>query len=193
LRDRFRIAGFLILVAGFFITPISAQSVEGVWRSQGYGYVFEIQGPVLKAFEITATTCVPGFAAKRVNDVAPGREIMFETKDKEIYFIRSSSTGDHKFLHQEESVADIQIDRIAKLPVVCERPTANTPLTNFEVFTRAWAENYVSFDLRHTDWNKVAAEYRPQLAFQTTPAQLFEIFENMIRPLSRLWPFQPQN
>jgi len=122
--------------------------------------VFEIQGPVLKAFEITTTTCVPGFTAKRVNDVTPGREITFKTKNKEIYFVRSSGVGDHKLLHREESIIDIQIDRISKLPALCEQPTANTPLNNFEVFTRTWAENYISFDLRPADWKKVAAEYR---------------------------------
>ena len=40
------------------------QTLDGVWRSEGYGLVFDIQGATLKSFEVTATTCVLGNAAK---------------------------------------------------------------------------------------------------------------------------------
>ena len=176
---------FAILL-GLFTSVAAAQSLDGVWQSQGYGYVFEIQGPVLKAFEVTTTTCVLGFTAQRLSRAISEREATFKTKDKEVYCVRTGGTSDHKLLHQEESIVDIRIDRIAKLPVVCDQPTANTPLDNFEVFTRTWAENYISFDRRHTDWKKVVAEYRPQITSQTTPTQLFEIFEAMMKPLNDL-------
>jgi C-terminal processing protease CtpA/Prc len=55
---------------------------------------------------------------------------------------------------------------------------------NFEVFTRTFAEHYISFDLRHVDWNRVVAEQRTKINSQTTPAQLFDILQGMIRPLS---------
>ena len=45
--------------------PIQAQPLDGVWRSQGYGYVYDIHGPALKSFEVTTATCVPGFTATR--------------------------------------------------------------------------------------------------------------------------------
>jgi hypothetical protein len=178
----------LIFLVGSFGPAASAiaQPLDGVWQSQGYGYVFEIQGSFLKAFEITTQTCVPGFTAQRLNGAVSGREATFRTKDRETYFVRTGDAGDHKLLHQEESITDIRIDRLAKLPEVCNQPTANTPLSNFEVFTRTWAENYISCDLRHTDWDRVVAEYRPKVTTQTTPAQLFEIFEAMIEPLGDL-------
>ncbi len=184
--DPLRIAGLLILFAGLPAFSVSAQLVDGIWRSQGYGYVFEIQGPVLRAFEVTTTTCVLGFIAKRVNSTVPEREATFRTKDKDVYFVRTGGVANHKLLHQEESITDIRIDRIEKLPVVCDHLTANTPLNNFEVFTRTWAESYISFDRRHRDWNKAVAEYQPKVTSQTTPTQLFEIFEKMIRPLGDL-------
>ena len=165
---------------------VSAQPLDGVWRSQEYGYVFEIQGPVLKAFEVTTTTCVPGFTAKRLDSAVPGREATFKSKDKEVYFVRTGGTNDHKLLHQDDSVTDIRIDRVARMPAVCDQPTANTPLSNFEVFTRTWAENYISFDLRQADWDKVVAGYRPKVTSQTTPTQLFDILESMIEPLGDL-------
>ena len=78
---------------------------------------------------------------------------------------------------------DIRIARIPTIPIVCEHPTENTAVGNFEVFTRTFAENYISFDLRHLAWNERVADYRKKITAQTTPAQLFEICKAMIAPL----------
>jgi hypothetical protein len=118
-------------------------SLEGVWRSQGYAYIFEIRGAGLKAFEITTTTRVLGFTAQLQRVAAAGREATFKSRDEGVSFVRTGGTNDHKLLHQEEAVPDIRIDRIESLPAVCEHLTADTPLNNFEVFVRTWAEQYM--------------------------------------------------
>src|SRR6266567_9335188 len=43
----------------------STQPLDSVWRSQGWGFVYEIRGARLQAFEVTSTTCVAGFKAER--------------------------------------------------------------------------------------------------------------------------------
>ena len=55
-----------ILLAASLVpaAPASPESLDGVWQSQGYGYVFEVTGSHLKAFEVTSTTCVAGFTAR---------------------------------------------------------------------------------------------------------------------------------
>jgi hypothetical protein len=68
------------------------------------------------------------------------------------------------------------------VPAFCERLTANAPPDNFEVFARTFAEHYISFDLKQTDWGKVTAEHRAKVTLRTTPAQLFDIFTAMIEP-----------
>jgi tricorn protease-like protein len=65
---------------------------------------------------------------------------------------------------------------------ICDPPTANTPRDNYEVFTRTFAENYISFDLKQINWDKVVADNRARVTSTTTPAQLFEILESMIKP-----------
>jgi hypothetical protein len=162
--------------------PIQAQPLDGVWRSQGYGYVYDIHGPALKSFEVTTATCVPGFTATRETVSAPGREVTFKSKDGDVFFIRTGGSNDHKLLHNDGSASDVRIDRVPNMPAVCDQPTANTPLDNFEVFTRTWAEHYISFDLKRRDWDKVVADNRPKISPQTTPPQLFDVFEAMIKP-----------
>ena len=68
------------------------------------------------------------------------------------------------------------------MPAVCDLPAANTPRGDFEVFTRTWAENYISFDLKQTDWDKVVAANQAKVDSTTTPAQLFDVFVAMIKP-----------
>ena len=58
-------------------------------------------------------------------------------------------------LHREGSASAERLDRISRLPAVCDRPTENTPTGNFEVFAQTWAEHYISFDLKKTDWGKL--------------------------------------
>jgi len=171
------LAGYLVAVASS-----SAQSLDGVWRSQGYGYLFQIRGDAWKAFEVTSMTCVAGFTARRAANAASDREAAFRMTDGGTFFVRTGGTGDHKLLHFDGSASDVRIDRLPQLPVVCDRPAANTPLDNFEVFTRTWAENYISFDLKQTDWDKVVAANRAKVSTTTTPAQLFDIFAAMIKP-----------
>jgi carboxyl-terminal processing protease len=177
----------LLFVCGFAaISPAAQPSLNGVWRSHGYAYIFEIAGPSLKAFEVTTTTCVLGFSAQLQRVAAAGRQATFKSKDEGVFFVRAGGSNDHKLIHQEETVPDIRIDRIASLPAVCDHLTSDTPSNNFEVFARTWAEQYISFDRRHTDWERVVAEYRPKVNPATTPKQLFDIFEAMIQPLGDL-------
>ena len=122
----------LAVLAGLGLSGSSAQkqSLDGVWRSEGYGLVIDIQGAALKSFEVTATTCLPGDAAQREDISIDGREATFKTTDADVFFIRSGGTADHRLLHNLSSVSDVRIDRIAKLPGTCEHPTPNTPQVN---------------------------------------------------------------
>jgi hypothetical protein len=55
------------LLSGGLLTflPLQAQSGDGVWRSRGCGDVYEIQGPTVRTYQVTSTTCFPGFTAQR--------------------------------------------------------------------------------------------------------------------------------
>jgi len=161
--------------------PLAAQSLDGLWRSEGYGYVFEIKGPTLKAFEVTTQTCRPGFTARRQAASMAGRDATYRTSYGEVYFVKTGG-GDRRLLHNDGSASDIRIDRLAKMPPECVPPTGNTPLDNFNVFTHTWAENYISFDLKHADWDGIVAQSRPKITDRTSPAALFEILQGMIQP-----------
>jgi hypothetical protein len=159
------------------------QTLDGVWRSEGYGMVFDIQDATVRSFEVTATTCVASDGARREDSSIEGREATFKNKDGGVFFIRSGGTGDRRVFHDVSSVSDVRIDRIAKLPAVCEHPTPNTPQGNFEVFARTWAENYILFDQQKANWEAIVAANRVKITDKTTPAELYDVLAGMIEPL----------
>src|ERR1044072_1260345 len=110
--------------------PAQSPSMDGVWRSQGYGNVFEIQGTTLKAFEVTNTTCVTAETAEVDATPAPGRIATFKSPGGEM-FVRAVGSTDHRLLHREGSASDERIERIPRRPAVCDHPTENTPSGNF--------------------------------------------------------------
>jgi len=160
----------------------TAQSPDGVWRSEGYGDVFAVKGTEWKTFEITSTTCVPGATARQIAGATADREATFQENGSDQFFVRSGGSGDHKIMHRQGAASDIRIDRISQIPAVCDHPTPDTPQNNFEVFTRTWAEQYISFDLKHADWGRITAANRPKVTAKTSQAELFEILVGMIRP-----------
>ena len=172
----------LLAVAASPAVAAEKPSLDGAWLSQGYGYLLEFEGRTLRVSEVTATTCVLSTTAERVDAVVPGREATFQTPEGHVLFVREGGDEDHKRVHSDGSASDVRIDRVRTRPSVCDRPVANTPMGSFEVFSRTWAENYISFDLKKTDWDAVVRANRPRITSTTTPAELFDVFAGMIEP-----------
>ncbi|HXZ42750.1 MAG TPA: S41 family peptidase [Terriglobales bacterium] len=172
----------LLAAALLSVAPATGQLLDGTWRSEGYGYAFNVRGGEWEAFEITSTTCVPGFTATRSGDAMSDREATFKTKEGRPFFLRPGGSNDHKVLHFDGSASDMRIDRLSRMPAICDHPTPDTLPDNFEVFARTWAEQYISFDLKHVDWDKVVAANRPKVTAETRPIDLFAILAGMIQP-----------
>ena len=172
----------LVLIA----VPLNAspQSNDGVWRSEGWASVYEIDGPALRSFEVTNSTCTPGFRAKLASVPDSARGPAFRSREGDTFYVLAGQDGEHRRLKPTGGLISITLTRISELPKVCRPPTPNTPLGNFDVFAETFSENYVAFDLRHVDWDKSVFEQRAKITAQTTPVELFEILSAMIKPLA---------
>src|SRR5262249_5751014 len=97
------------------------------------------------------------------------------------FVLRSGGSADRRLLHMNGAASDIVIRRHTA-PAACATTTRDTPLTNFDVFARTWAEQYGFFDVRKADWAGIVARHRRKVTARTTPAELFQILEDMIAP-----------
>src|SRR5437899_9658001 len=127
----------------------AGRSLDGVWASEGYGYVFEVKGLALKAFEVTTVSCIPTFTAGRQPDRPEGAEAAFKLSEAPVTFlVLTGSAPDKKRLHMNGAASDILVHRLpAPLPA-CHHLVPDTPEKNFEVFAWSWAEQYGFFGVR---------------------------------------------
>jgi hypothetical protein len=175
-----------VLVAALLTAPLYASppTLDGVWRSQGWGYAYLVRGANWQAFEVTSETCVVGAQAARQRSAPPGHDASFRIRGGGIFYIDPAAGPDQKRIVTPGGLTSIVIERLADLPPACRMPTADTPLGNFEVFTRTFAEHYIAFDRRHIDWDNLVAAQRRKLTPQTTPGQLFDILKTLLQPLT---------
>jgi len=176
----------LLAAIGVSGSRMHAQSLDGEWRSEGYGMVVEIQGPRVRTFQVTTATCVPWFTAERAADNQAGNEATFSSPDDDLFYIRAADTTNQKLLHREGTPSDIRLDRVPRVPATCQPPTPNTPVDNFKVFATTFGENYILFDLKKVDWDEIVRVNQAKVHSNTTPAQLFDIFVGMIEPFHDL-------
>ena len=185
---RFGTAFPLLLVAVVFVPFLarpqaqSASSLDGLWLTDGYGRLIEFRGDELRRYEITAVSCIPTADAKRRAAAELRDEIIFAA-DGDTIRITPGTSADTRWMHEDGSVSSVFLRRTPSRPDVCNKPVADTPANNYEVFWKTFAENYPFFKLRKVDWAAADRKFRPQITPATKPEELFHILSEMIEPL----------
>jgi hypothetical protein len=177
--SRLAVGLFAVLV---LTTVASADSLDGWWKSDGYGTLLEIGGNEIKGSEITAISCLPSFSAKRLDTMAEDAEAIFAITPEQI-IVRPGRSADHKFFMLKGAASSMGFRRINQPPPICKELPTNTPLDTFDIFWVTFDEHYPFFALHGINWRDVRDKYRPQITNETTEEELFNIFKAMIEPL----------
>jgi hypothetical protein len=187
-----RISHFLLLCCGALLAPgqlarparaAPAPALDGVWRSDGYGYLLEVDGKRLRAFESTAVSCIPTWTADRLDDKAEGALAVFRFRQAPVkLFVSAGPAPDSLYFGMPGAASRMLCRRLAGRPALDRRPT-DTPPAVFDVFCSTYAEHYPFFALRKVDWEAVRARYRPKVTAATKPEELFALLREMIEPL----------
>jgi CubicO group peptidase (beta-lactamase class C family) len=141
----------------------TSNSLDGLWRSDGYGYVLEIEGSRTTLYEETTISCLPVFETVR-----PA--------------VRSTSK-DTAALTFQGRVGCVILNRIDRLPETVAANSENDPVAAFDIFAATFSEHYPFFENRKLDWPSVTETHRLQVSASTTDQQLARIFADMLRPL----------
>jgi hypothetical protein len=157
------------------------KSERGLWLSDGYGLLLEINDDEIRAFQLTAISCIVGWTAKREQKLRSDNVSVFI--GNATFRLSNGRSADVKRLHVDGTVSDIMLHRTAERPTTCAQAPDNSPQGNFAVFWQTFAEQYPFFGLHKMDWSAVAREFRPQVTSTTRPGQLFDMLRRMIEPL----------
>jgi Peptidase family S41/Tricorn protease C1 domain len=178
---------FLVCIAALVAGPsgraLHASAMAGLWATEGYGLMLDIGPDGLKGYEVTSVSCLQTFTAKSA--AAPSAALAaFTLADEPVTFlVLPEASPNRARIHVAFAASDMIIRSIDRRPAACEKPLADTPRTNFDVFAATWAEHYPFFADKHVDWAAVVAANRPKVTDATTPEELFAILAGMISPL----------
>ena len=176
-----RVVGLIAAAVAAMPAAVAAQQTS-LWLSDGYGYFFDVGPDTLRAFEVTSISCIPSFTATAVNPPSGAAAAYRFTGAPVTVLLLPDRNGGMRY-HFNGAASDVILRRTAQKPAVCDRPTPNTPTSNFDVFTRTWAEQYGFFDLKHADWAAIVAANRPKITDSMPPKELFAVLQGMIEPL----------
>ncbi|QRK10899.1 S41 family peptidase [Archangium violaceum] len=168
--------------------PPPAETLEGSWTTEGYGFTFRFQGDTVTLYETTAVSCLKISEGPLEDGVLPELGMRFRLEGDRLVI----DNGGTLFI----------TGRRTPFPEVCTRvmPPPDDPVFNFEVFWRTFAEHYPFFDLHGVDWNARYETFRPRVSAATTDAELFSLLSELLEPLEDAhigleageWRFNPK-
>ena len=180
------LAACVVVAAVGVSSPVSAQErspAVGLWATEGYGLIFDVRADSVASFEVTKLSCIPALQAPTTSPPA-GALTAFAIPNAPVTFVMlPGKTRNDARVHVAYAASDMIVHRIARKPGACDRPTPNTPLSNFDVFANTWAEQYGFFREKKVDWAQVVATNRARVSDTTSAEQLFDILSGMISPL----------
>jgi hypothetical protein len=171
---------FTIAALALSRTP-QKKSLDGIWLSDGYGNMYEINGDTIRFSQYTAVSCIQTGAGKRVPGSA-GDVFAMDGSSRKIDIIAGSS-DDEKQINNPSAASNIFIKRVSQKPAACLNETPNTPESNFETLWTTFKEQHGFLKERGVDWDATYRKYRPQVTANTAPEELFRIGSEMIDQL----------
>lgn len=160
-------------------TNISARLDEltGIWASEGYGEIVEIQNgsPArFERYEVSANHCLLIHSGS-VEFFHPHLSQVLRNADSTRFtYMRSGNVTTYAF------------NRLDALPALCINGGTGAnpdPLVNFDVFWATFNEQYAFFDERMVDWNALREQMRSRLTAASSEEALFEVLAEMVTPL----------
>ncbi len=163
-----------------------ADPLQGLWRSEGYGWIYAVEGDAVRVYEVTSSTCGQVVSGALV---ATGREATGPARiDLEVPggFVLGMSVvqGPAGTLHfvPDGLVAGPPAQRIDALPPACEAEAPSDDLTAFDTLDEWLSEHYALFEARDVDWDELVAQQRARLVGQT-PEPFFDVVVDLLAPL----------
>lgn len=158
----------LLLILSFSCKPNDQtnNSIEGIWKSVGYGKILKINSNTYNYFDITSISCLP-------------------SKQGEISEIKNSIKLINDTLSIKNGYSIYQYTRTKEFPKLCQqsKTNANKPLYNFEVFAETYKNHYAFFELNKINWDSIYKTSKEKLNSNSTEVELYLVIQEMIDSL----------
>lgn len=141
-------------------------SIEGIWKSIGYGKILKIDTISYEYYNITDISCLPSKKGN-ISDVSETMQISNDT------------------LTITRGFSEYRYERLSKFPDLCQQSAIdkNDILYNFEVFANTYKNHYAYFELNKIDWENIYINSKNKLNSTSTEIDLYLVIEDMIEKL----------
>ena len=157
---------FLIILTGCKTIKSKKNSMEGIWKSIGYGEILIIDADSFEYYDITDYSCFP---VKKVN----------------ISEVKKSLEVSNDTLIVKRGISKYHYVRINKLPEIVNQneKDKNNILYNFEIFANTYKNHYAYFNLNKIDWDNLYINSKNKINSKSTEVDLYLVIEDMIEKL----------
>jgi peptidase S41-like protein/tricorn protease-like protein len=164
-------------------SPSTAQRLDGLWLSDGYGLLADIGSGALHLLEVTPFSCMSSETYALEADPPDPRGARFASRSGQEMFQSPAGSPEAEWFHSPSAASSILFHRVSAKPESCGQPPPNNPQTAFEIFAWTFRAHHGFLKHRGVDWAAVTAKARPQVKATTKPSELFDLLESMIEPL----------
>jgi carboxyl-terminal processing protease len=144
---------------------------QGIWRTVGYGYVFNVAKDQIAEFDELGDQCLATGTRTPIQFSADfGDWEPISSRKIETWRLKTSG---------------MEVQRLDTLPKGCAAPLARDtrPIVNFDYFWNTFNTNYAFFPEHGVDWNAVRSELRPKAAALPENGDVFPILSQMVAML----------
>ena len=162
----FHLIIFFILISSCKSNDQRINSLEGIWKSVGYGKILKINSTTYEFFDITSISCLPS----KKGDISEVKNSM-------------ELTNDTLFIKRGYSV--YYYTRINEFPNLCQQGQrkANDISYNFEVFAETYKNHYAYFELNKLNWDSLYKNSKEKITSSTTEVELYLVLQELIHSL----------
>ena len=159
------------VVAVAALTPIGAATgadLEGVWRSRGYGWVWDVKDGRVKPYDESGSTlCLPS-SRRRFDLDDPDAKLEMSPDKKTIRILMDDDQFRYAF------------DRIEALPAPCIADPRTDPVSVFDAAVATLTAHYAFFDTRKIDWDAAVQTERSKITAKTKGIELFKAISRLL-------------
>ncbi|MBZ9629744.1 S41 family peptidase [Salegentibacter sp. LM13S] len=149
-----------------FTQTVANDSINGIWKMNGYGKIIEITKSEVNTFDITKISCILNSEIQR-NQI--GQLGKFKVINEDTLNLKLGITN--YYLHR--------IKELPKNKIINDSIKAKNLKLNFDVFWHTLNENYAFFKERNLDWQHIYEAYGPQADTIKNEQELYEIFRQI--------------
>jgi len=163
----------LSVLLALVINQITSPSLpEGIWETQGYGYIFDVQKSNITVYD-------------ELGDESLSDEVLTPTQFHANFGDWEDISAGQPRKTWRLQTSGMRVKALASLPAACVHPLAHDarPLVNFDYFWQTFKAHYAFFAQHGVNWDAVRAELRPKAATLPDDGDVFPILADMVARL----------